>query len=1221
MNPLLQVSEKDIELLDEHQIADIMNRLLKAEAQRYGILPLSIKTTLRIHDPDGGIDARVEHSTRLPFNCRIPEGLSVWQYKAGDLTPKSIREDECPKRGVQYAIQAGGSYCFVIGIGCSDIKRKNREEAVNHCYVEKGLTPKGRLFTAQDIADWVSDYPSVAMHPYFSRPIHDALLTFEGWNNLPELRVGYVNFETDDQRQAVIGQVGQAVADRTDFQSIRIAGRAGIGKTRLALEAVRANGLEYDTLYALSPAGIPSTLFSYVEGNTNIRLILVVDECGPEQALHLQRRAQRCGDRVLLITIGHDTMPPGAESELPLFWLNALDADAIRKIVEKIASGMPNEMVSLVVRASGGYVKLATAMAESLARKPGLIGASQLTGIPDVRIILESLVPDPADRRAMEALSLLRHVGLDGDVAEEGRVVANFIGLDITELKRVAERMRQNGLVVKRGRYRYVSPHLLAVWFATDVWRAMGEDIVNELLLGEDGLPTLASKEALLERLADLGEEEIAAPVVERLLGPNGLFPNIEAVDDIVRSRVFAILAKVAPRAATEALERILGHLPRDRLLKFRAGRRQVIWTLERLLSLEDTFWTAARLLLKLAEAENETVLNSASGTWREIFYTHLSGTPIPAIERHRLIKEALDSPRVEKRLLAVRAIQTALILFESRMRGAGVGGHIAPAEWHPQTWGELREARRSALGLLDLALADQETQVVEAAREVLISTAVGLTRQGLVREVLPRLQSLPVRTNAERQSMWELLQRLLRDQGKALTEEQRVSTEQWAATLVGNSFHDRLRRWVGKGTLVDHQVLEEAGTSLEEKAASMAEEGYQNPDALRAELEWLASPDAMHFFFFGRKLGQLDADHVWLEELIAQVRGGGNPGLLTAYLQGRTDAGEGEWVEQLLDEWTENNQDLASAAFDATWRRGSSELGATRVISLVDKGWIPPIAIAQLAWGGWVDSLPADAMSPLLQRLVQDESPQATEGALSLLLRWLETHPQEFEAMAEYALVLLERPSAPRSQGMFLFYWKQVARWYKKKYPFQIAQTILNLFVDFDFLVIPQDDRMEILKEVLLSDPETVWPLIGEVLLRQDDVGYRLHLSMPELGIEEVGTSLLLEWAEKHRPMGARILARIAYVGGVPLASLARQLLVKYGRDETIGGSLRATFLSGSWVGPEAQWLQGKLDLARNWLNDEDARVRDWARSVVGGLEADIRQVRQREEEEELWH
>ena len=1214
MNPLLQIDEQTIELLDDHQLADIVNRLLKAEAQRYGIPPFAVKTTLLVDNPDGGIDARVEHSMAVPATCRIPDGISVWQYKVSKVPPKEIREVESQKPSVQEAIQAGSSYFFVIGKGCSDIERKNREEAVNSCYAERGLTPKGHLLTAQDVADWVCDYPSIGIHPCFRRPVHDELFSFEKWQDLPELRVRYLAFEKDTYRQTVIDEIAKAATKRTGFVHIRVAGRAGIGKTRLVLEAVQASGTDQLTLYARSREGIPPTLFSYLEGNPNERLTLVADECDFQEAVRLQSRAQMCGDRLLLITIGHDPLPSGAQTEFPIFWLEKLDDEAVGRIVRNISRTMPTEVVSFVVRTSSGYVKLATAMAEALVRNPGIVGASQLVGVPDVRVILESLVPNSADRRAMEGLSLLRHVGMEGDAAVEGQAIAKFVGIEFRELQRAAYEMRRTGLVVKRGRYCYVTPHLLAVWFATQAWQAMRDNIVNDLLYAEGGLPSIVARKALLERLADLGEEEIATPIVERLLGADGLFPGVEELDDSFRSEVFATLARAAPRTGAAALERILGHLPRDRLIEFRAGRRRVVWTLDGLVGLADTFWTAAHLLLKLAEAENETYGNNATGIWREIFYTHLSGTPIPAVERHRLIEEALQGSLVETRLLAVQAIQAALSTFESRAVVSNIGGHIVQPTWSPKTWGEFWEVRRSALKLLDQALTDQEPQVVAAAREVLENSVRGLVRERLANDALPRLMNLPAQTEPERLKKWESLQSLLHYEKEALTEEQKALIQQWSATLLGNSFHDQLQRWVGKVSLVDRVQTDK---SVDEMAAKMAEEGYQNPDSLRTELGWLASSEAQQFYAFGRRLGQLDSEHVWLNDL-AQVTKGGNAGLLTAYLQGLSDSGQSEWVEQRLDEWAEN-QEMSSAVFDATWRRGGSDNGAKRLVELVDKGWLPVPQLGWLSWGGWPKSVSAEAIVAILQRIVQDESPQSTEGGLALLLQWLEEHRQQDEVVAEYALRLLERTSAIQSQGMLQFYWVQIATFYLARFAAQTVLAILEVFATSDFLTIREDQRMEVMQEALIHNPDIVWPLVGEFLLRRDDAGYRLRLSMRGWGLEGVNVALLIKWAEDHEPDGAHILAELARVSGTPLSPLPRQLLIKYGKDENIGNALKATFVSGSWWGSEAQWLKTKLDTARNWLNDEHLAVRSWARHVVKHLDADIERTRRREEEEEL--
>jgi hypothetical protein len=176
----------------------------------------------------------------------------------------------------------------------------------------------------------------------------------------------------------------------------------------------------------------------------------------------------------------------------------------------------------------------------------------------------------------------------------------------------------------------------------------------------------------------------------------------------------------------------------------------------------------------------------------------------------------------------------------------------------------------------------------------------------------------------------------------------------------------------------------------------------------------------------------------------------------------------------------------------------------------------------------------------------------------------------------------------------------------------------MLDLFPQSGFLALPQDDRMEALKAALRCDPSAVWPLISRMLLRKDEVGYRLLLCMQDWGLEEVmDVDGLLLWAHHYKPEGPRILAGLATVGGNPLHALARQLLVRYGNDKTIGSILVSRFLTGTWSGSKVEWLQGKLDLAQNWLRDQDAYVRKWAQELANLIVEDIKQARLREEEE----
>jgi len=1203
---IYELASDEIIRLDQSEFVDTVNHLIRAEASRAGIPPSGIHTNLRVNEPDAGVDARLD-APSVHHSVWVPRGLSVWQMKSGNLGPTELCE-EARKPGVIKAVESGGAYHIAVGVGYGDERRQEREEALEKCFQELGLPPRYRLYTASDLAAWASEIPAIALLPQFDHPV-GGLTRWRTWEQNPKHSVP---FQSDPHRTEIIAQIRRTEKGETGLSHLRLEGQSGVGKTRLALETFRATNASERLLYAYQPDDVPALFFSWMEAYLGHSAILVVDECDKRTADYLHDQTARSAGRVLLVTIGPGRPPEYTHSPPEgVLVLERMGEEQIRAVVAGVSSTLHPQAVDFIIRVSGGFVKLATALAHSLAKDATLASAADLARVDDVEYILDALIPGDFHRRTMKAISLLSRIGWEQEVADEGRIVTEFVGLSWPEAQDAAHHMVKEGYIAKQGRYRYVTPHLLAVWLALEGWEARGEEILNLL----PTLPTPSSRRALLERIADLGETEVARQVAERLLSEDGLFPDIDALDDGGRAEVLGMLAMAAPAGGLRALERIILHLPRDRLLSFRHGRRHTVWTLERLAWHPASFDRAARVLLRLAEAENEPYSNNATGVWADLFQTRLGGTAVPALERHQLLRETLKSDSQAVRQLSLLGIRSALRTREMREASSEhQAGRVVPPEWTPRTWEEEWEARRSALALLDIALSDDDPEDVAKAREILLQSSRGLIRIGLADDVLTRIAALPLRDDVEEHEVWRLLKQILAWEGEILSKGQRTRAEQMVEGLVGDTFHDRLRRWVGRGSLVDYKELKGNDLRPEDMAAKMAEEGFQKPDLLQKELDWLSSSEAKLFPAFGHRLGELDHEQMWLPELVERALEGGNPALLSTYLRGRADASETERLQDLLDEWA-TNREMASLAFEVTWRNMPSERAARRAIDLVDREWIPPAELSRLAWGRWPQALSVSMFRLVLDRLSQDDSPAATEAGLAMLMRRLDEKPEEVTEIAGQAWTFLERPVALSGRGMLTFYWRNVASRYVAESPRRIASIVISIFDSEDVVVLQSDDRMEVLREALLADREGVWERIGEVLLREDEVGFRFRLSLREWGVEIAGTETLLQWVERHGPRGPRILAKLA----IPLSPLARALLIRYPGDDAVRGALTATFLSGSWWGPESAWLENKLSTARAWCEDPNPAIQDWARELVTVIEQALERVRLAEEEEFL--
>jgi hypothetical protein len=1208
---IFNIQSPEIELCDSGKLTMVVNRCLQVETARLGLPAHLLEVTLRINEPDGGIDARV----RAPDTTQsrwIPAGESAWQYKSGNIWPHEI-EKEFFKPGVQDVVGRGGSYCLVIGDDYTPRRYENATNRIEECFAQIEKPPRYSLLDASQLAEWASEDPELLRR--FDHPV-GGLMDLETWGHDP---LHGIPFHSTQQRHDTIGAIAEW-AQRLDPPHLqRLEGLAGVGKTRLALEAMKGLKLAPITYYAPNRSDVDPALFAWLQARPGARMVLVIDECGPEEASSLRAQAERCGGRVRVLTI-HRADRGGAMSSAPepVHRLSPLETEQMERLVDTAFPQLPSEARRWVAQWSGGYVSLARALATALVTQPELVGAGMLARHSAVEQVLQALLPRANDQKAMKVVALLTRVGWEGDLAAEGKGVAEFIDIPWAAAQDIVARKVQDHLVQKQGRYRYVTPHILAVWLAAQVWDARGDSTL-ELLTA---LPTPGSKRALIERLADFGDNEQASRVAHRLLSEDGLFSDLESIDDPTLAEIHGVLTLANPGAGLHALERILGALSVDELRSFNGGRRHVVWTLEKLAWHRDTFFGAARLLLALAEAENESFANNATGTWRQLFQTYLGGTEVPAIERHILIVEALHSESVQRRLLGIQAIVSALAVYETRGGEAEhQRGRVVPAEYHPKTQAEARETRASALELLEVGLNDNEVVVREQATDALLQCARGLVATGLADQVLQRLKSLDVKGYQERREVRGTVQDALKYEETRLSEDQRAQFEEFLQGLEGRTYTDRLRRWVGKWTNSDWLRADDEDPERPHwEIAKLADEAFDSPGLLAQELEWLASPEAENVWFFGYRLGERDTDHVWLGDLVQRARNGLALVLLASYLRGRADSGESDWREDLLDEWAEHEPDLAQAVYEATWRGQPSDRGASRLARLVDLGRIEPMQLGILAWGEWILSLSGRVAHRTIEALAQDRSDHAVEQALGMVRRRVDHFPEERLGLSDLAWELLSRPEALESgRDLVAYHWSEVAGIYLYDDPLRLTGLIVSAICEHGAIYIQPHKVLKALAAATRAAPEQVWNLVASVILGGGPGAFRLELTLRGWYAGLLDINMLLDWASDNAPKGPGLVAALAPVGDGDLGELSRSLLVRFGDDDIVKSRLARNYLTGSFVGPPSAWAQSKLDQAELWTQDENEHVRRWASEMVAHLHKRIEKERLLEEELDL--
>lgn len=1196
MNHPYQIDSDEVARLNKDELPRVINRLIWAEAHRLHLPSMAVETSLRINDPDGGVDARV-HAGAVG-NRWMPAGESVWQFKAGkDITTADI-DEEVKKPGVVAALARGGTYCLVLSADFIPAKIQQFKQDLSAAVESVQQGAPFQLLSAAAIAEWATDHPSMLYS--FDRKL-SGIWPLREWLELqPQHRIP---FQPDQPRSDISKSVLERLALADGPIHLRIEGAAGVGKTRLALQIFA--GFEEIILYAPDPPP-DDQLFQWMARREGTQAILVVDECSPEQALHLEDLAHLSQRRLRLLTIGH---APAPGKDANIYILPPLSEEQVRAVVSGTSVVLGEEQQRWIARVAQGYVKLATVLAEAAAR--GLITVTDLTTTFRVRQVLKGLLPDQEVRKAMRGLALLTRVGWEREVALEGQAIAQFVSIPWDEMQEAIHRGVQLGLVSKQGRYRYVTPELLALWLATDLIQARK----NDMLAFYAQLPTPQARDSLFTRLGQLTGLKEAEEMVRELLGDSGPFDSLDALEDEQASKPFFALAQGHAEVALTAMERLVDGATHEQLVQFRHGRLHLVSLLKRFAAYKELFHRAARLLLRLAETENQTWGNNATGVWTNLFLTHVGGTELPALERYPALVEAYQAGTTTTRELVVEALKKALTLAElGNSLVTETGGVIPPHPWRPQTWGDDHAYRRAALRLLNQALQDADESVRRKALSTLLEVTRGLIRLGLADDVISRLEGLKVAEDAQRRAVWGAIKTALKYEEAILTEEQQHRFEQRAVQLFGASFHDRLRRYVGHLALVD--ALREDAPLAERPqtlAAQLAEEALQAPESLRAELPWLVSREAENVWFFGRRLGELDNQLTWWEEIIETTRSG-NDTLLCAYLQGRADAGETIWREQVLEAWA-SDPSTAIWVLDATWQGPATASGVERLITLVDRGWLPASQLTRLVYGAWVRPLEAGDVGKLLERMLGDLSPAAAEATLALLVQWEEAHDHQLpDSIASLAWILLER-TAGMSELMIDYYWAKIGRVLLEQDRDRMIQMILS--GEAAGGIPHRDERLGLLSEALKQAPESVWTILSHQLLTQDHLALGLReWAWGQQFLDKLDAAGLLEWARQDPEIRPRLLVRLLKPRE-SITPLVRGILQDYGPESLPAGILVGNFVSGSWFGSMSQHEQQQIAIVKGWLQDPEPNVRKWAQLILKDLEANLRQIQVFEEEE----
>lgn len=1195
----LQVSPERIAALSDVELNELMRDLILAQAQRASADVSQVRVNTEGKAGDGGSDG---WSPKPPQgDAWLGSAHTCWQFKAGVAGTPARLEGEVSKRIPRETLGAGGRFVVVCSKSTAGLPGEQlRLETLRSEAGALGLpTDSIDVIGSERLTIWCNQHPAVAAR-LAGRPA--GLVRLTEWLQSDEHQAHWQGTQSAQDaiqrhRQDLIHPGGAAT-------HIHICGHPGVGKTRFALELCRDAPWRSAVVYIQQ-----ATDFRLVElinaaiADTSVELVLVADEVQPEQLLPLRESIGRGQGRVRLVTIGHSPTPDPAR--IPAIVVKPLEPALMERVVRGLHPSLPPEHVDFVVRFADGFMRLARLASDAVERDRS-IDVRGLLDLGHVRVFLDGML-GTGNRRPLHVVAVLTRVGWTEELAIEGATIARHLGLDWNDVRSSVEDFhRRLGIAPRGGRYRYVSPTPLAIYLAVEAWTTF----TPELRSLAAALPTEDAKDAYYQRLQTIASNPQAQKFAREELA--GFFQLADYADPRTAMR-WSALAAADPQAAAGALYATLrqASIAERRSIADRA-RREVVWALVRLAQNSSAFRHATLSLALLAEAENETWGNNATGEFVARFLVTLGGTSVPYPKRLAVLDELLSSGEEGPSRLAISALAKVGVSQESRSV-VGPATDAAPEpEWHPATPEDVAQCKAMAIRrLTELSRAGRtslKAELVSAATGMSMLLRISELRQPVSEFYLGLAAAFPESREAVRRSVEHILTNERR-LWKELPEAEVAAIAELHSHLEDPSLPSRLRQFVGTAHWDRQEDVDLSG---------LAAELLRDRTTLEAEWPWLTSGDAHDAWRLGAALASADADGVLDPVLPVLTRGGLDLRVLCGYASARVEQRGLSWLESWLS--TRLSQDPADLPllFEANWRVGATPHTTRLMVSALRAQALDERVVGQLGFGAWSGALPFDSLRELLEALADRGFPGV---AVSLLEHRLDARPDEAALWEPLALRLIDDGTLVRDRHMAGHYWMELAKRFVSSHARRIAAAIFREQArrGDERWFVEHSPVKELLFECVESDPEGVWSELAPRLANPGDA-LMFSIGFADGLIDQMPRDTIRAWVAELPSQRVPLMARLTSLDLSSDTTLPALLIESYGEMEGVGEAFFGAQISGVWAGPTSEhWAAMGEALEAVARRTVLPGLRMWAERSAKSLREMAEREREREAEEQL--
>lgn len=490
-------------------------------------------------------------------------------------------------------------------------------------------------------------------------------------------------------------------------KSYRLLGLSGLGKTRLLFEIFKKKAdvigdaiggrILYIDYNEYSDDGTYYSIFRQLIEHKENR-ILIIDNCPRNLHIKLLNSLHNVDNLNSIISVNSD--PEEIHNQIQdteYILIGKLDLDSVIDDILQKEYSFSTDICNRIKQFAQGIPLMAVLIGDNLKTGNDHIGRLTNTDLLNKLLGKKGDVESIENRRILQSLAIFDYFGYEESALSQFRTIIN--NTNITPLSGSSEEKEANarslcihyaqrGIFEKRGRYLSMRPIPLSMYLTQEWIKHCPSDrflkvIIDIASLNEPDRTELGK--SLVDQMRLLGYDDNAKDFVEKLSAYGAPFDNAEVLNTELGSRLFRSLVEVNPVAISNNFVRNFLVDDVDKLKLVVEGRRNIIWTLEKLCFDKTTFTDSMKVLYSFAIAENEKISNNATGQFLQIFHLFLAGTEADLLERWNIILWGFSKKDERFHYLAIKAMGVGLNYgYFNRMGGGEIQGSKTLKDYQP---------------------------------------------------------------------------------------------------------------------------------------------------------------------------------------------------------------------------------------------------------------------------------------------------------------------------------------------------------------------------------------------------------------------------------------------------------------------------------------------------------------------------------------------------------